>query len=100
LNAAGAAGMGAVDLDVKPGAAEVWVDGRFVADAHDLDGSPGYLWLKDGPHHLVIYKGGYRSFDEDIAVQPGRKMDLKVRLDRGDSPAPGVLPGARSNHAG
>lgn len=96
---AAAAGIGAVDLDVKPGAAEVWVDGHFVAEARDLDGNPGSLWLKDGPHHLVIYKGGYRNFDEDISVQPGQKMDYKVRLEKGDSEAPGPRPGAKATQA-
>jgi hypothetical protein len=62
------------------------------AEARDLDGSPGSLWLKDGPHHLVIYKGGYRSFDEDVSVRPGQKLDLKVRLEKGASPPPGTRP--------
>ena len=99
MGMAAAAGIGAVDLDVKPGAADVWVDGRFVAEAHTLDGISGLLWLKDGPHHLVIYKGGYRSFDEEISVQPGQKSDLKVRLEKGDSQPPGLRPGAKANQA-
>jgi len=96
---AAAAGIGAVDLNVKPGEAEVWVDGRFMAEARDLDGSPGLLWLREGEHHIVIYKGGYRTFDEEVSVAPGQRMDLKVRLEKGDSPSPGVRPGAKANHA-
>lgn len=96
---AAAAGIGAVDLNVKPGEAEVWVDGRFTAEARDLDGSPSLLWLKEGPHHVVIYKGGYRSFDEEISVAPGQRMDLKVHLVKGDSIPPGPRPGANTNHA-
>jgi len=92
---AAAAGIGAVDLNVKPGAAEVWVDGKFMAEARDLDGSPSLLWLKQGDHHVVIYKGGYRSFDEQVSIAPGQKLDLKVRLEKGESPAPGVRPGAK-----
>jgi hypothetical protein len=99
MGLAGANGIGAVDLNVKPGAAEVWVDGNFVAEARDLDGSPGFLWLRDGPHRLVIYKGGYRSFDESISVRAGQKMDLKVRLEKGDSQPPGTRPGATANQA-
>ncbi len=96
LSLAGANGIGAVDLHVKPGNAEVWVDGNYVAEAHDLDGSPGFLWLKDGAHHIVIYKGGYNSFDESIAIHAGRMQDLKVRLEKGDSLPPGVKPGAKA----
>jgi hypothetical protein len=96
---AAAAGIGAVDLNVKPGEAEVWVDGRFMAEARDLDGSPRPLWLREGPHHIVIYKGGYRSFDEEVSVAPGQRMNLKVHLEKGDSPPPGLRPGAKANHA-
>jgi hypothetical protein len=96
LGLAGASGIGAVDLDVKPPAAEVWVDGSFVAEARDLDGDPGFLWLRDGPHHVVIYKGGYRSFDEGISVRAGQKMDLKLRLEKGDSQPPGSRPAAKN----
>ena len=94
MGMAAAAGIGAVDLNVKPGAAEVWVDGKYMAEARDLDGSPGLLWLREGPHHVVIYKGGYRSFDEQVSLASGQKMDLKVRLEKGDSTAPGRKPGA------
>ena len=41
-------GMGALDMSVNPKQAEVWVDGKYVADARDLDGDPSYLWLKRG----------------------------------------------------
>jgi hypothetical protein len=99
MGLAAAAGIGAVDLNVKPNQAEVWVDGKFVAEARDLDGSPSFLWLREGPHHLVIYKGGYRSLEEDIAVQPGQKMDVKVRLEKGDSQPPGRRPSAKANSA-
>ena len=97
MGIAAAAGVGAVDLNVKPGDAEVWVDGRFTAEARDLDGSPSLLWLREGPHHVVLYKGGYRTFDEQVSVAPGQSMDLKVRLEKGDSTPPGVRPGA-TNH--
>jgi len=93
MSAAFAAGWGAVDLNVKPGAAEVWVDGKFAAEARDLDGYPSYLWLPEGAHHLVVYKGGYARFEEDIEVQRGFRKELKVRLDKGDAQPPGVRPG-------
>ena len=86
------AGVGAIDLNVKPGEAEVWVDGKFVAEAKDLDGYPSYLWLQRGPHHLVIYRGGYQRFEEDVDVQVAMKKDLKVRLEKGDSEPPGQRP--------
>lgn len=88
LGAAMVAGFGAVDLDVKPNRAEVWVDGKYIAEARDLDGDPSYLWLKQGAHHLVIYHGGDKRFEEDVDVQVGMKTNLKVRLEKGESEPP------------
>jgi hypothetical protein len=48
-------GWGALDLNVRPNRADVWVDGKYVGEARDLDGSPSYLWLEKGPHRLAIY---------------------------------------------
>jgi hypothetical protein len=81
-------GMGALDLNVKPKEAEVWVDGKHVGEARDLDGDPSYLWLKQGSHHIVLYEAGFRSFDEDIDVQVGMIRELKVRLEKGESQPP------------
>ena len=86
------AGYGAVDLNVKPNRADVWVDGKYVGEARDLDGYPSYLWLPDGEHRLAVYKGGYLAFDEKINVQRGMKTELKLRLQPGDSPPPGPKP--------
>ena len=87
MNAAMMAGYGAIDLNVKPNRAEVWVDGKFVGEARDLDGSPSYLWLKDGTHQVVISKGGYVNFDAKVNVLRGVKKELKVRLQEGPSEA-------------
>ncbi len=92
LNVAMMSGYGGVDLDVKPNQAEVWVDGKFIAEAKELDGYPSYLWLKEGVHKIVVYKGGYQRFEEEIEVQRGFKKDLRVRLEKGESEAPGRRP--------
>jgi hypothetical protein len=95
MSAAFTAGYGAVDLNVKPGSAEVWVDGKFVAEAKDLDGYPSYLWLPEGAHRVTVYKGGYARFEEEIEVQRGYRKALKVRLEKGESQPPGVRPGKK-----
>jgi PEGA domain len=92
LNVAMMAGYGGVEMNVKPGQAEVWVDGKFIAEAKELDGYPSYLWLKEGVHKIVVYKGGYHRFEEEIEVQRGFKKDLRVRLEKGESDAPGRRP--------
>ncbi len=92
MNAAMIAGYGAVDMKVKPNKADVWVDGKYVAEARDLDGDPSYLWLSQGAHHVAVYKGGYKTFEEDVDVTRGVKRELKVRLEPGDSTPPGPGP--------
>lgn len=82
-------GWGAVELDVKPSRADVWVDGKYVGEARDLDGTPSYLWLEKGEHRLAIHKGGHRIFEEDVDVERGVIKSVKVRLESGDSPPPG-----------
>jgi len=92
MNVAMMAGWGAVDMNVKPDRADVWVDGKYVGEARDLDGYPSYLWLEKGPHHIAVYKGGYKTFEDDIDVARGMKRELKLRLDAGDSLPPGPKP--------
>ena len=79
---------------MNPKQAEVWVDGKYVAEARDLDGDPSYLWLKQGPHHVVVYKAGFRSLEEDVDVPVGMIRQLKVALEKGES-APPVRAAAR-----
>lgn len=86
------AGFGAVELNAKPDRADVWIDGKYVGEARDLDGYPSYLWLKEGEHRIAVHKGGFLVFDEPIAVQRGMKTQIKVRLQPGDSPPPGRKP--------
>jgi hypothetical protein len=100
LGAALVAGYGAVEMNAKPGQAEVWVDGKFVAEARDLDGYPSYLWLPEGAHRVTVYQGGFASFDEPIEVRRGIHQELKVRLQKGESTPPGERPkGAKERKA-
>ena len=97
MNYAMMAGFGAVDLNVKPNQADVWVDGKYVGEARDLDGYPSYLWLADGGHKLAVYKGGYKTFEEEIGVHRGMKTTLKIRLEPGESEPPGTKPAGKSD---
>ena len=87
-------GLGAIDVHVKPGKAEVWVDGKFVGSARDFDGLPTYLWLKEGEHRVTIYRGGFETYDEDISITPGEVIKLKLKLTPGESSPPEPTPQA------
>ena len=95
MNYAMVSGMGAVELNVKPNRADVWVDGRYVAEARDLDGYPTYLWLADGGHHLQVYKGGFKLFDDQIDVRRGMRSEIKIKLEPGEGQPPGLKPGEK-----
>ena len=98
MGAAMVAGMGAVELNVKPNRADVWVDGKYVGEARDLDGYPSYLWLAEGEHRVAVHKGGFQVFDEPINVQRGMKTQIKLKMQPGDSPPPGPKPGRQGGH--
>ena len=96
MNYAMMSGMGAVELNVKPNRADVWVDGRYVGEARDLDGYPTYLWLQDGGHRLQVYKGGFKVFDDQIDVRRGMRSEIKLKLEPGESQPPGLKPGEKA----
>ncbi len=81
-------GWGAIDLNVKPGKAEVWVGGRYVGTARDFDGFPTYLWLEQGEHEVTIYRGGFETFTEFVSITPGEIVKLKLKLEPGQSQPP------------
>ncbi len=81
-------GWGAIDVEVKPGKAEVWVDGQYVATARDLDGHPSYLWLEEGSHRVTIYRGGFTTYDEEVSITRGAVIRLKLKLEPGVSQPP------------
>ena len=90
------AGFGAVELNVKPNRADVWVDGKYMGEARDLDGYPSYLWLAEGAHRVAIHKGGFLLFDEPVNVQRGMKTEIKLKMQPGDSQPPGPKPGEKA----
>ena len=88
LNFARLMGWGALDLEVKPGKAEVWADGQFVGKAGDFDGYPSYLWLAKGTHEVVVYQGGYETFAERYEVAPGTVFEVHLKMKKGNATPP------------
>ena len=85
-------GYGAIDLDIQPESAEVYVDGELVGTCDDYDGFPSYLWLPRGAHDVVVYKSGYRTLSRQISVYPGQIFGFNERMERGDAIRPQDLP--------
>lgn len=77
--------VGAVDLNVRPKKADVYIDGELAGKADRFDGFPGYLWLDAGDHQLVLVLDGYQTVAKTIEVRGGSLTDLRVRLESGES---------------
>ena len=71
LNYARKARLGALELDVNPKKAEVYIDGRYVGRAHELDGYPDYLWLDAGTHQVDFYREGFATVTSEYPAPSG-----------------------------
>jgi hypothetical protein len=80
--------MGALDTDISPEKAEIFVDGRYVGVADDFDGFPTYLWLEEGTYDVAAYYPGFRTLSRQVSVYPGLVVDLDHRLEPGESVRP------------
>ena len=87
-----ALGLGALDLDVSPERAHVYLDGQYLGVCDDYDGFPDYLWLEPGTYDLVFYLDGYRTVAHQVTVRSGVKLDFNDRMVPGESVRPEDLP--------
>ena len=49
----------AIDADVSPEEARVYLDGKYIGIADDFDGYPDYLYLRRGHYRLEFKLDGY-----------------------------------------
>ena len=76
---------GALDTDIAPERAEVWVDGERVGVADDFDGFPDYLWLERGTYDVVFYMAGRLTLARQYTIYPGLVIDVGDRLEPGEA---------------
>ena len=89
--------LGAVQLQVKPRRAQVYLDGQLIGNAGDFDGYPNYLWLEEGTHQLIFYRDGRVTSTAEVTIQPGVIGQTKVRMERGEAVDPESLTDAPGN---
>jgi LmbE family N-acetylglucosaminyl deacetylase len=70
----------AVDIEVKPDAAEVYLDGTYVGKADDFDGSPGYLYLLTGKYRLELRHPLYETVVVNLEVARGQKVKVSREM--------------------
>ena len=89
LGVARLAGLGALDLNVKPRRrTTVYLGGKYIGVVGNFDGYPSYLWLKEGTHQLVFYRDGYTTLAREFTIHSGVVLDVEVRMERGRSVQP------------
>ena len=89
--------LAALDLEIRPKRTKVYVNGRLIGRSGQFDGHPDFLWLKEGIHQLAFYKEGYGTVVRDFPVQEGERIQVRIRLERGESRLPEDLPSATAN---
>ncbi len=77
---------GILCLEVVPASAEVYLDGKYLGKANQFTRAQGCLKLEVGPHHLVITKSGFETYERDIYIGAG-EQEISVRLGK-EKPAP------------
>ena len=87
LDIAKQAGLGAVDLNVKPKKAEVYVDGEYAGLVRNFDGYPAYLWLSEGVHQVVLFHNGRKTEAREFTVRKGEVIDFQLRMQDGEAVA-------------
>jgi hypothetical protein len=82
---------GALDLNIKPKRAEVWVDREYLGTVDSYDGFPRYLWLQSGQHNLVVYLDGYETFAREVTLRAGEVIAIRFDLHEGVAKTPDEL---------
>jgi hypothetical protein len=87
----GGAELGALDLDVRPEKAQIFVNGEYVGIADQYDGYPGYLWLEKGTYDIVIFMEGHQTISRQYSVYPGVVVDVNDKMVPGEARRPEEL---------
>jgi hypothetical protein len=70
-------GVGSLRLKVKPGHAQVFVDGYFVGTVDSFDGVFQRLNVEGGSHKIELRADGYEPTQFDVMVIPGETITYK-----------------------
>lgn len=79
---------GALDLDVSPEGAQIYVDGKLVGIADDFDGFPDYLWLPKGTYDVVIFSPGFETISRQYSIYGGLVIDVEDAMVPGKETMP------------
>ncbi len=85
--------MGALNLDISPADAEVYLNGQLIGRVRDFGRwSRGYLWLEKGTYDIVFYKDGYKTLARQVTIYPGLVITWDDKMEHGQAVRPEDLP--------
>jgi hypothetical protein len=72
----------AIDTDVSPEGARVYLDRTLIGTADDFDGHPDFLYLKRGRYSIEFRLDGFETQTIEIQARPGRKLQINESLKK------------------
>lgn len=76
--------LGEVDFDAKTKVDKtsgVWVDGQYLGYVEELKDKRKVLLLP-GKHEISVRQSGYSNFEEQVLVEPGKKVVVLVTMQK------------------
>lgn len=73
--------IGRVTLDIVPGDASVYVDGRFIGTGADVERLRNGLRLEPGEHQISVVRPGHRAEERMVMIRPGQSVEIEIELE-------------------
>jgi hypothetical protein len=70
-------------LDIEPGRAAVFLDGKFVGHASEFGGVARAMLIAPGKHRIKVELPGYRPFETEVNLLANQKSEVKTELVKG-----------------
>jgi hypothetical protein len=70
-------------LDVQPGRAAVFLDGKFVGHASEFGGVGHSMLISPGKHRIKVELPGYHTFETEVNMLVNQKSEVKTELVKG-----------------
>ncbi len=70
-----------LQLSVEPSDASVYLDGRFLGLASEINERPGGLLVDPGEHTIEIVRPGFSNRKQNFSVDAGQALQFKLRLE-------------------
>jgi PEGA domain-containing protein len=78
-------------LKVQPDRAAVFLDERFVGHAGEFGGAFRSMLISPGKHRIKIELPGYQTYETEINLLAGQKLEVKTELVKGSIEQAGAL---------